>query len=373
MIVGVPKEVKDHEFRVALTPAGTQELASRGHRVLVQKKAGEGSGISDNFYAKFGATLVDTAEDVYSNAELIIKVKEPVESEYDLLQQNQVLFTYLHLAAVPPLLEILLKKNITAIAYETIERNGSLPLLTPMSEIAGRMAVLVGAQYMQKLFGGNGLLISSVPGVPRVKIVILGGGTVGTNAAKLAVGLGGDVVIIDHSLPRLRQLDDIFSSRVSTVYSNSLNIYNEIIQADLLIGAVLVAGDRAPCLVPKDFLKAMKKGSLIVDVAVDQGGCVETTHATTHSNPVYKVDGIMHYGVANMPGAVPRTSTLALTNATLPYLLNMVDQGVKVSLDNDSGFMKGLNTYRGKVTHPVVAKSLGHPFTPPAECYREAG
>lgn len=372
MNVGVPKEIKDHEFRVALTPAGVNELTLKGHRVLVEKKAGEGSGFTDEAYTKYGAVIVNTAKDVYSNADLIIKVKEPLTSEYELLQEKQILFTYLHLAAVPTLLDTLLKKNVTAVAYETIERNGTLPLLTPMSEIAGRMSVLIGAQYMQKLSGGNGTLISSVPGVPKAKVVILGGGTVGTNAAKIALGLGAKVVMLDLSLPRLRQLDDIFNGQVSTVYSNKFSIYDEVCEADLVIGAVLVAGDRAPCLVTKEYLMDMKKGSLIVDVAVDQGGCVETIRATTHSNPVYFVDGILHYGVANMPGAVPQTSTLALTNATLPYLLNIADNGIEEAMSRDEGFLKGLNTCQGKVTHPVVANCLEQIYTPPGNIYREA-
>jgi alanine dehydrogenase len=365
MLVGVPKEIKDHEYRVALTPAVVSELAMRGHQVLVETKAGEGSGFPDDQYIRAGARIAPTAASVYETASLIVKIKEPLEAEYGLLQEEQVLFTYLHLAANPSLLDLLLGKRITAIAYETVEGKEGLPLLIPMSEIAGRMSVLVGAQYMQKSYGGRGMLVTSVAGIPKSRVVILGGGIVGTNAAKVALGLGAEVLILDISLARLRQLDDIFNRQVQTVYANNENITSQVIRADLVIGAVLVTGDRAPCLVKREILSRMTPGTLIVDVSVDQGGCIETTRPTTHSDPVYTVDGILHYGVSNMPGAVPRTSTIALTNATFPYLLKMLDLGVKGSLQENPGFLKGLNTCRGKVTHPMVAHALGYDYTDP--------
>jgi alanine dehydrogenase len=365
MIIGVPKEIKNHEYRVALTPAGVKDLVTRNHRVIIEKDAGLGSGFNNEEYKQQGAEIIEQAADVFEKSELIVKVKEPLEQEYAFLKEKQILFTYLHLAAVPSLLEILKMKSITGIAYETVERSGNLPLLTPMSEIAGRMATLIGAQYLQKTHGGCGLLISSVPGVDKTKVAILGGGIVGTNAAKLAVGLGADVAILDISLPRLRYLDEIFGGQLHTIYANSFNIFEVVTQADLVIGAVLVPGAKAPCLVNKTVLTSMKKGAVIVDVAVDQGGCIETTCVTTHSDPVYFVEGVLHYGVANMPGAVPRTSTLALTNATLPYLVQLADLGAEEALKKDAGFMLGLNTYRGKVTHPVLAESMGEIYSLP--------
>lgn len=367
MLVGVPKEIKDHEYRVALTPAVVAELSIHGHQILIEKGAGEGSGFSDDLYIQAGAKIAPTAPSVYGEAHLIVKIKEPLEAEYSMLQENQILFTYLHLAANPSLLDILLAKKVTAIAYETVEGKEGLPLLIPMSEIAGRMSILVAAQYMQKSYGGQGVLISSVPGIPKTRVVILGGGIVGTNAAQIALGLGAEVVVMDISLARLRQLDDIFNRQVQTVYANTENITDQVTRANLIIGAVLVTGDRAPCLVKRELLRPMQPGTLIVDVAVDQGGCIETTRPTTHSDPVYMIDGILHYGVANMPGAVPRTSTIALTNATFPYLLKMLDLGIKESLLVNPGFLKGLNTYQGKVTHPMVAHALDQSYTDPLD------
>lgn len=365
MLVGVPKEIKDHEYRVALTPASVYELVLRKHRVIIEKGAGEGSGFSDEQYIESGAGIAPSAAAVYQEADIIMKIKEPLQAEYELLREKQVLFTYLHLAANKPLLDILLTKQITAIAYETVEGEDGLPLLIPMSEIAGRMSVIVGSQYLQKSSGGKGLLISSIPGVQKTRVIILGGGIVGTNAAQMALGLGADVVVLDISLQRLRQLDVIFNRKINTVYANNENIVNQVARADLVIGAVLVTGDRAPCLVKRNVLREMAQGSVIVDVAVDQGGCIETTRTTTHSNPVYMVDGILHYGVANMPGAVPRTSTISLTNATVPYLIKLLERKVEQALLSEPGFLRGLNTYRGKVTHPRVAKALKQDYSDP--------
>lgn len=365
MIVGIPKEIKDNEYRVAITPGGVHELALYGHEVLVEKGAGLGSGFFDEEYRQAGARLVEKAEEVYRNAEIIVKVKEPIEPEYDLLQVGQILFTYLHLAAAPSLFDVLLKKEIAAIAYETVEdRQGGLPLLAPMSEIAGRMAVLVGSQYLQKPYQGRGLLTGGVPGVLPASVTILGGGNVGTNAAKMAVGLGADVTILDVSLNRLRYLDDVFNNRIKTLYSNSFNIREQVAKADLLIGAVLIPGAKAPRLVTRDMLSRMQPGAVIVDVAVDQGGCVETIKATTHSQPTYMVEGVVHYGVANMPGAVPRTSTFALTNATLPYLVKLTNWGFKEAVAADPGLARGVNTFAGKVTHQAVAECFQRDYQP---------
>lgn len=369
MIIGVPKEVKNQEYRVAMTPAGVRELISRGHQILIETNAGSGSGFSNEEYSIEGAEIIESKEDLFKSSEMILKVKEPLEQEYSNLQKNQILFTYLHLAAVPSLLKVLKEKQITGIAYETVEGSGGLPLLTPMSEIAGRMSVLVGAQYLQKLYGGSGLLISSLPGVPKTRVIILGGGVVGINAAKLAIGLGAEVTVLDISLTRLRYLDDVFNGKLSTVYASDYNIHENACCADLLIGAVLVTGAKAPCLVTKAYLKDMKKGSVIVDVAVDQGGCIETTRPTTHSDPIYFVEDILHYGVANMPGAVPRTSTLALTNATLPYVCELADKGVREALLNNKDFLKGLNTHLGKVTHPIVAEAMGEQYESPEKLF----
>ncbi|MGB7447273.1 MAG: alanine dehydrogenase [Dethiobacteria bacterium] len=370
MIIGVPKEIKDHEYRIGLIPAAVKELTRRGHRVLVEKGAGEGSGFADKEFLSAGAEIAASAREVYAHANLIVKIKEPLPSELELMQENQILFTYLHLAADPLLASKLLEKKITALAYETVEGpEGGLPLLAPMSEVGGRMAVLIGAQYLQKSSGGAGILISSVPGIPKIRVSILGGGIVGTSAAKVALGLGAEVVILDISTSRLKQLDDLFGGRVQTVFANSDNIAEQATRSHLIIGAVLVPGGRTPCLIDRELVGRLQPGTVIVDVAVDQGGCVETIRPTTHSDPVYQVDGVLHYGVPNMPGAVPRTSTIALTNATLPYLYKLLEQGVTGALKTDPGFLKGLNTYRGQVTHPTVARALGRRYTPPEELF----
>ncbi len=365
MIVGLPKEIKDNEYRVGLTPAGVRALTDAGHRVLVEKNAGEGSGFADNFYQRAGAAIINSADDIWSEGEMIVKVKEPIEPEYARLREGQLLFTYLHLAPVKELTSQLLQKKVTGIAYETItNRHGGLPLLTPMSEVAGRMAIQVGAHYLEKMSGGRGILLGGVPGVPAARIVIIGGGVVGTNAAKIAVGMGAHVTIIDNNLDRLRELDDIFLSKISTLASSAYMIHDAISQADLIVGAVLVPGAAAPRLVTRDMLKDVPNGAVIVDVAVDQGGCIETTHPTTHSNPTYYVEGVLHYCVANMPGAVPRTSTFALTNATLPYALKLANMGFAAAISSDPGLKAGVNTHAGKLTYEAVAVDQGREYTP---------
>jgi alanine dehydrogenase len=364
MIIGVPKEIKTGEQRVALTPAGVHALADHGHRVLLEPGAGAGSGIRDDDYTQVGAVL-RPAEVVWAEADLVLKVKEPIPSEYPRLRADQVLFTYLHLAAVPELTRALQKACTVAIAYETVQRaDGSLPLLTPMSEVAGRLAVQEGAFYLGKAHGGRGILLSGVPGVPPGSVVILGAGTVGLNAAKIAVGLGADVSVLDVNVDRLRHVDDLFRGHVVTVVSNAFNIARLAQRADLLVGGVLIAGARAPVLVTEATVKTMKEGAVIVDVAVDQGGCVETMHPTTLAEPVYRVHGVVHYGVANMPALVPRTSTFALTNATLPYVLDLAGKGVMAALRGNPPLAKGLNVYQGRIVHPGVADSLGETATP---------
>src|SRR5437867_355714 len=368
MIIGVPKEIKDNEYRVSMVPAGVKVLAGAGHRVLVQKGAGIGSGLPDEEYARVGAELRGEAEGVFAEADMIVKVKEPQPSECRMLRKRQILFTYLHLAPLPELTRELLEREITGIAYETIEAaDGSLPLLTPMSEVAGRMSIQVGASCLEKSHGGAGILLGGVPGVDRAAVIIVGGGTVGLNTAKIAIGLGARVTILDRSIPRLRYLDDIFRGRVTTLSSNPVTIEESVHEADLLIGAVLVAGASAPRLVTRAMVGEMKKGSVIVDVSVDQGGCVETIHATTHSKPTYFVDGVLHYGVANMPGAVPRTSTFALTNVTLPYVVKIASLGFEEAARSSRSLRPGLNTYRGEVVHPAVAASQGLAAKAPAE------
>jgi alanine dehydrogenase len=363
--VGIPTEVKNHEYRVGMIPAGVHSLAVAGHQVLVQRGAGLGSGFEDAEYTEAGAELVDTAAEVWAEGEMIVKVKEPVPSEYPLLRRGQILFTYLHLAPLPELTDALLEHHVAGIAYETItDPNGHLPLLTPMSEVAGRMSVLVGASYLQKIHGGRGTLLSGVPGVPPGDVVIIGGGIVGLNAAKIALGLGARVTILESSLERARWLDNIFHGDLTTLASNHHNLLAALGRADVLIGAVLLPGRAAPKLVTREMLGVMKKGSVIVDVAVDQGGCFETTRPTTHSDPVFEVDGIVHYCVANMPGAVPRTSTLALNNATLPYALALAGRGVEAAVRADRGLFEGVNTYRGHITCEPVAQSQDRPFTP---------
>jgi alanine dehydrogenase len=365
VIVGLPKEIKDNEYRVGLTPAGVRALTDAGHRVVVEKSAGEGSGFEDALYERAGAEIIESAGDVWVEAEMIVKVKEPIEPEYPRMKEGLLLFTYLHLAPDPKQTQALLKSKVTGIAYETItDKRGTLPLLTPMSEVAGRMAVQVGAQYLEKMNGGRGVLVGGVPGVPAARVVILGGGVVGTNAAKIAVGMGAQVTIVDKNLDRLRELDDIFLSKISTLASSAYAIHGAISEADLIIGGVLVPGAAAPKLVTREMLKDVMKGAVIVDVAVDQGGCIETTRPTTHSNPTYYVEDVLHYCVANMPGAVPRTSTFALTNATLPYALRLANRGFLDAIASDPGLKEGVNTYAGKLTYEAVATDQGLEYTP---------
>src|SRR5687768_10882980 len=364
MRIGVPTEIKDNEYRVGMTPPGAQDLTSNGHEVLIQKGAGLGSGFTDEEYAAAGAKILPDADSVFNEAEMIVKVKEPIDADLRRMKDGQLLFTYLHLAPVPQLTETLLKKKITGIAYETITgRGGSLPLLTPMSEVAGRMAVHVGAFYLQKPNKGRGVLLGGVPGVLPSDVVIIGGGIVGINAAKMAVGLGARVTILDTNLDRLRYLDDIFRGQVLTLASNKAHIEDAVRRADLLVGGVLIPGAAAPKLVTRAMVSEMKKGSVIVDVAIDQGGCVETAHPTTHSNPVYEVDGVVHYCVANMPGAVPRTSTIALTNATLPYTRMLANLGFDKSVRENAGLAEGVNVYKGEITYEAVATSQSRKYT----------
>ncbi|MEP6706487.1 MAG: alanine dehydrogenase [Pyrinomonadaceae bacterium] len=365
MIVGLPKEIKDNEYRVGLTPAGVRALTDAGHKVVVERSAGDGSGFDDKLYERAGARILETADEVWSSGEMIVKVKEPIAPEYPRLREGQLLFTYLHLAPDNELTKQLLDRGVTGIAYETItDRRGALPLLTPMSEVAGRMAIQVGAHYLEKMSGGGGVLLGGVPGVPAARVVIIGGGVVGTNAAKIAVGMGAHVIIIDNNLDRLRELDDIFLSKISTLASNAYMIQDAISTADLIVGAVLVPGGAAPKLVTRNMLKDVPRGAVIVDVAVDQGGCIETTHPTTHSNPTYYVEDVLHYCVANMPGAVPRTSTFALTNATLPYALKLANKGFIEAITSDEGLKAGVNTYAGKLTYEAVALAQGREYTP---------
>lgn len=364
MIIGVPKEIKDKEYRVAITPAGVDVLVKAEHKVIVERNAGVGSGISDEEYRKAGAETADTAQEVFKQADMIIKVKEPLPQEYPLLRKNQILFTYLHLAPVPELTKALMKSEIVAVAYETVElENGSLPLLTPMSEVAGKIAVQVGAYYLMRAHGGMGVLLGGVPGVEKGRVVIIGGGVVGTSAAKVAIGLGAKVVIINQTIERLRYLDNIFGDRVETLASNFYNIKKAVVEADLVIGAVLIKGAKAPHLVTREMISKMKKGSVIVDVSIDQGGCVETIKPTSHSDPIYEVDGVIHYGVTNMPGAVPRTSTFALTNATLPYIVKLANLGIN-ALRQDHALAKGVNVFKGKITYKAVADAVGMDFAP---------
>jgi len=361
VIVGVPKEIKDNENRVGLTPSAAHTLVAAGHRVLIQQGAGDGSGFLDQEYAGAGAEVVPTAQEVYERAEMIVKVKEPLKPEYALLREGQILYTYLHLAAEPVLTEVLANRKVVAIAYETVQLpNGSLPLLTPMSEVAGRMAVQVGAWFCQRPNGGLGVLLGGVPGVFPAKVVIIGGGTVGTNAAKMALGLGAQVTVLDVSVERLRYLDDIFGGRLHTAMSNPYNISEKSAEADLLIGAVLIPGARAPKLVTEAMVENMKPRSVIVDVAVDQGGSVETIKGpTTHSDPVFEKHGVIHYAVANMPGAVPRTSTIALTNVTVKYALDIANKGWKKAVTDDPCLAKGVNVAEGRVVCKPVAEACG--------------
>ncbi len=365
VIVGVPKEIKNNEFRVGMTPAGVAEFVAHGHSVLVENAAGEGSSFADAEYVEAGATMVATADEVFAKADMIVKVKEPQAVEIAKLRPGQILYTYLHLAPDYEQTMGLVGSKAVCIAYETVELpNRSLPLLAPMSEVAGRMAAQVGATYLQKPFGGRGTLMGGVPGTRPAKVVVLGGGVVGTNAAYVAMGMGADVTIMDVNLDRLRYLDEIWGNRIRTVYSSKHNIQQEVFAADLVIGAVLLPGAKTPFLITKDMLPKMKKGSVLVDVSVDQGGCIETTHATTHADPIYFVDGVLHYGVANMPGAVPNTSTMALTNATLRYGLAIADKGWKQAVRDDAALAKGVNVIDGKVTYKEVADVHGLEYVP---------
>ncbi|EAX47343.1 alanine dehydrogenase [Thermosinus carboxydivorans Nor1] len=370
MIIGVAKEIKNNENRVALTPAGVQTLKAHGHTVLIEASAGVGSGFADAEYRQAGAEIVGDKQALFDRADMIMKVKEPLPPEYDLFHEGQILFTYLHLAAEPALTQALLTKKVIGIAYETIEGpNRTLPLLAPMSEVAGRMAVQVGAQYLEKPGGGKGILLGGVPGVEPAQVVIIGGGTVGTNAAKMAVGMGARVTVLDKSPARLAYLDDLFGGRVVTVMSNSYNIARWVKQADLLIGAVLLPGAKAPKLVTEEMVRAMEPGSVIVDVAIDQGGSVATIdRVTTHSDPTYIKYGVVHYAVANMPGAVARTSTMALTNVTVDYALQIADKGYRQAALDNSGLAKGINVIAGKVTYRAVADALNLPYTPLKKC-----
>jgi len=367
MVIGVPKEIKNSENRVAITPAGVQDLRRSGHEVVVEQDAGIGSGISNEAYQAAGAEIVNSAQKVFAAADMIMKVKEPLLPEYNLFKSSQILFTYLHLAAVPELTKALLERQVVGIAYETIEVGCTLPLLTPMSEVAGRMSIQVGAQFLEKPYGGKGILLGGVPGVEPAHVVIIGGGVVGTNAAKMAVGLGARVTILDKSAERLQYLDDIFHGQVTTVMSNFFNIASWVEKADLLVGAVLIHGAKAPKLVSEQMVKSMSPGSVIVDVAIDQGGSVETIdRITTHSDPTYIKHGVVHYAVDNMPGAVARTSTFALTNVTLDYALQIANKGWKRAMKENDALAKGLNVVGGMVTYKAVADSLGITYSPPA-------
>ncbi|REE05705.1 alanine dehydrogenase [Marinoscillum furvescens] len=369
MIIGVPKEIKNNENRVALTPAGAKELTKRGHQVYVQATAGLGSGFSDEQYVEAGAKTLPTIEETYEIAEMIIKVKEPIEPEYKLIKKDQLVFTYFHFASHEPLTRAMMESGAVCLAYETVEKpDRSLPLLVPMSEVAGRMSIQEGAKYLEKPMGGRGILLGGVPGVRPAKVLILGGGVVGTNAAKMAAGLGADVTIMDVNLSRLRYLDDVMPANVNTFMSNEYNIRELIATHDLIVGAVLIPGAKAPHLITKDMLKEMTPGTVLVDVAVDQGGCIETCKPTTHQDPTYVIDDILHYCVANMPGAVPYTSTLALTNATLPYAIQLADKGWQKACTENRELLLGLNVVNGDIVYEGVAKAFGLPFSP-AEKY----
>jgi alanine dehydrogenase len=365
MKIGIPREIKNNENRVGMTPAGVGELVRHGHEVLVQHTAGEGSGFSDEDYVKAGAKILQNMEFVYAEADMIVKVKEPIEPEYQMVKRGQLVFTYFHFACERELTDAMLKSGAVCLAYETVQLpNGTLPLLLPMSEVAGRMATLNGAYYLQKTKGGKGKLISGVPGVRPARVLVLGGGIVGEAAARMAAGLGAQVMITDISLPRLRQLENELPSNVRTLYSNEHNIRRELPTVDIVIGSVLVPGDKTPHLITRDMLGMMEPGTVLVDVAIDQGGCFETSHPTTHSDPVYEVDGIVHYCVANIPGAVPNTSTIALTNATLKYALALADKGWQQACRDDEALRKGLNIVEGKVVYKAVADVFGLPYEP---------
>lgn len=366
MIIGVPKEIKEKEFRVGIVPSGVKGLVQAGHTVLVEQRAGEGSGITDAQYRAAGAGLAASADEVWALADLIMKVKEPLEPEYPLLRPGLILYTYLHLAPLPELTQALLDAQVSGVAYETVQLdNGFLPLLAPMSQVAGRMAIQVGAHFLEKEAGGRGVLLAGVPGVAPAHVTILGSGTVGVNAAQMAVGLGAEVTMLGRNLPKLAELDALFRGRVTTLASSRQAIEEELAKADLVVGAVLVPGARAPRLISRGMLSLMQKGAVIVDVAIDQGGCAETSRPTFHSDPVYEVDGILHYCVANMPGAVPRTSTFALTNATLPYALAMANKGFAMAAKEDITLFRGVTTHRGALTNRLVAEAQGRAWQPP--------
>lgn len=360
MKIGVPSEVKNHEYRVGLIPSSVAAFVANGHQVFVQKGAGLGSAIVDETYIEAGATILDTADEVWRIADMIVKVKEPLPEEYDRMQPRQIIYTYFHLAAVPALAKVLVEKEISAVAYETIQLpSGHLPLLEPMSEVAGRMSIQVGAFCLERANGGKGILLGGVPGVRGANVMIIGGGTVGTNAAKMAIGMGAKVTILDVNMQRLRYLDDIFGNRLQTLHSNSGTISEELLHADLVVGAVLIPGAKAPHLVTREHLKNMDDGSVVVDVAVDQGGCIETCKPTTHQEPTFVVEGVVHYCVANMPGAVARTSTFALNNVTLPYGVKLANMGLETAVRSDNALALGVNTYDGHITYEAVAEGLG--------------
>jgi len=363
MLIGVPKEIKNHEYRIGMTPSGVRELVAAGHEVMIQRDGGAAIGLSNEQYEAAGATIIDTPEEIFAKAEMIVKVKEPQPNECKMLRPGQLLFTYLHLAPDPEQTRLLVESDAVAIAYETVtDGRGGLPLLAPMSEVAGRMAIQAGAHSLEKAQGGLGTLLGGVPGVAPAKVVVIGGGVVGINAARMALGLGADVTILDRSLPRLKELDALYGPQLKTLYSTADSIEQEVTQADLVIGAVLIPGAAAPKLVTREMLGKMKDGAVLVDVAIDQGGCFETSKATTHQEPTYTVDGVIHYCVANMPGGVARTSTFALTNATLPFALALANKGYKKALQDDANLRDGLNVHRGQVTYEAVARDLGYDY-----------
>ena len=368
MLIGVPKEIKNHEYRIGLTPAGARELASNGHQVMVQRDGGKAIGLTNEMYQKAGAEIVDSAEEIFARADMIIKVKEPQPNECKMLRPGQVLYTYLHLAPDPEQTKALIASGCTAIAYETVtDRKGGLPLLAPMSEVAGRMSIQAGAHALEKAQGGSGVLLGGVPGVKPAEVLVIGGGVVGINAARMAMGMNANVTILDRSLDRLKYLDELYGDRITTLYSTHDAIEERLTESDLVIGAVLIPGAAAPKLVSRAQLKLMRPGSVLVDVAIDQGGCFETSKATTHQLPTYEVDGIIHYCVANMPGGVARTSTFALTNATLPFAVQLANKGAKQALLDDPHLLNGLNIHAGKVTFEAVARDLGYDYVPAAK------
>ncbi|HIV36993.1 MAG TPA: alanine dehydrogenase [Candidatus Negativibacillus faecipullorum] len=369
MKIGSVKEIKKFEYRVGLTPDNVRSYVNAGHQVYIERNAGVGSGFMTDDYIKAGATILETAREVWETAEMIVKVKEPLPDEYQYFRKGQIIYTYLHLAADRALTDAMLAAGVKGVAYETLDQNGYLPLLAPMSQIAGRLSVQEGAKYLEKIYGGSGVLLSGVPGTPKAHVVIIGGGSVGTNACKIAVGMGADVTVMDVNIHRLEYLDDIFGARIQTLYSNDVNVENALKTADLVVGAVLIPGKKAPKIIRKSYLKEMRPGSVIVDVAVDQGGCCETTHMTYHDDPIYKVDGVVHYCVGNMPGAVPRTSTIALTNATLSYGLQIAANGLEEACRRNETIYSAINTYDGKLTCKNVADSFKMEYTDIHSCF----